>query len=48
MVQILYHVIIFYLTLHLVWFVIRERKLQNQLGGVLVLVIFLLRLLLIK
>jgi hypothetical protein len=48
MIQIIYHLIVFYLTYHLIWFVIREKKFWIQLSGVIVLIMFLLRLLLIK
>lgn len=48
MIQIVYHLIVFFLTIHIIWFVFKEKKIWNQLGGVLVLIIFLLRLLLIK
>jgi hypothetical protein len=48
MIQIIYHIIVIYLTLHLVWFIIHEKKFWNQLGAAMVLVMFLLRLLLIK
>lgn len=48
MIQIIYHMIVFYLTIHLVWFIIREKKLWDRLSGVMVLVVFLLRLFLIK
>lgn len=48
MIQIIYHIIVFYLTLHLIWFIIREKKFWSQLSGAIVLVILLLRLLLIK
>ncbi len=48
MIQIIYHFIVLYLTIHLIWFIIREKKFWNQLSGVIVLVMFLLRLLLIK
>lgn len=46
--QIIYHLIVLYLTLHLIWFVIREKKFRDQLSGAIVLIIFLLRLLLVK
>ncbi len=46
--RIIYHLIVLYLTLHLIWFVIREKKFRDQLSGAIVLIIFLLRLLLIK
>jgi len=48
MMKIIYHIIVFYLTIHLIWFVIREKKIQDQASGVIVLILFLLRLLLIK
>ena len=48
MIQILYHVIVLYMTIHLIWFVLREKKFWNQLSGVIVLIVFLLRVLLIK
>ena len=48
MIQIVYHIIVFYLTIHLIWFVIREKKIRDQASGVIVLILFLLRLLLIK
>jgi hypothetical protein len=48
MMQILYHLIVLYVTIHLVWYVIREKKFWSQLSGVIVLIMFLLRLLLIK
>jgi hypothetical protein len=46
--QIIYHLIVLYFTLHLVWFMLREKKLVNQLGGMIVLIMFLLRLFLVK
>jgi hypothetical protein len=48
MIQILYHLIVLYMTIHLIWFVIREKKFWHQLSGVIVLIAFLLRVLLIK
>ena len=48
MIQVIYHIIVFYLVIHLVWYILRDKKFWNQLGGALVLVIFLLRLFLIK
>ena len=48
MIQIIYHMIVFYLTIHLVRFIIREKKFWDRLSGVMVLVVFLLRLFLIK
>jgi hypothetical protein len=48
MIQIIYHAIVIYLTIHLIWFIIREKKCWDQFSGMLVLIIFLLRLFLIK
>ena len=48
MIQILYHLIVLYMTMHLLWFVIREKKFWDQLSGLIVLIVFLLRVLLIK
>jgi len=48
MIQIIYHIIVLYLTIHLVWFIVREKKFWDQLSGMIVLIIFLLRLFLIK
>jgi hypothetical protein len=48
MMQIIYHLIVLYLTVQLIWFVIREKKIPDQLSGVIVLIVFLLRLFLIK
>jgi hypothetical protein len=48
MIQIIYHIFVLYLTLHLIWFIIREKKFRNQLSGMLMLIMFLLRLFLIK
>ena len=46
--QIIYQIIVFYMTLHLLWFVLREKKIEDQASGAIVLILFLLRLLLIK
>ncbi len=46
--QIIYQIIVFYMTLHLIWFVFREKKFEDQASGAIVLILFLLRLLLIK
>jgi hypothetical protein len=43
-----YHLIILYLTLNLVWYLFRERKFWSQASAVLVLILFILRLFLIK
>lgn len=48
MIQIIYHIIVLYLTIHLVWFIVREKKFWDQLSGMIVLIMFLLRLFLIK
>ncbi len=48
MIQIIYHIFVFYLTLHLIGFIMREKKISDQLSGMLVLIMFLLRLFLIK
>ena len=48
MIQTIYHVIVLYLTIHLIWFIIREKKFWSQMSGVIVLIMFLLRLFLIK
>ena len=48
MIQIIYHLIVAYFTLHLIWFIVREKKIWTQLSGMIVLIMFLLRLLLIK
>lgn len=46
--HIVYHLIVFYLTAHLIWCLWCEKKLWNQVSVALVLIIFLLRLFLIK
>jgi hypothetical protein len=46
--QIAYHLIVLYLVCHLIWYLIRERKFWNQVCAALVLIMFLLRLFLIK
>jgi len=43
-----YHLIVFYLSLNLIWYLFREKKFWNQVSTVLVLIIFLLRLFLVK
>lgn len=48
MMQIIYHLIVLYLTVQLIWFIIREKKISDQLSGVIVLIVFLLRLFLVK
>ncbi len=46
--RIVYHLIVFYLTCHFVWYLFRERKFWNKVSIALVLILFLLRLFLIK
>jgi hypothetical protein len=46
--QIIYHIIVFYLTVHFIWYMFKEKKFWNQLSAAIVLIMFLLRLLLIK
>jgi len=46
--QIIYHLIVFYLTLHFIWSLFREKRFWNQVSVALVLIMFLLRLFLIK
>jgi len=46
--QILYHLIVLYLTVSLIWHLFREKKFLNQVSAALVLIVFLLRLFLIK
>ncbi len=46
--QILYHAIALYLTLNLIVYLFREKKFLSQLSTAFVLVLFVLRLLLIK
>ncbi len=43
-----YHFIVLYLSLHLVWYLLRQKRFWNQVGAALVLTLFLLRLFLIK
>lgn len=46
--QIIYQILVLYLTLNFVYYLFREKKFWNQMNTILVLVIFLLRLFLIK
>jgi hypothetical protein len=48
MIRIFYHLIVLYLSLHLFWYLIRQKKPWSQAGTALVLTLFLLRLFLIK
>jgi hypothetical protein len=46
--QIIYQLLVLYLTLNFIYYLFREKKFWNQVNTVLVLVLFLLRLFLIK
>jgi hypothetical protein len=46
--NIVYHLIVAYLTVHFVWHIFREKSFLKQAGAALVLIIFLLRLFLIQ
>lgn len=46
--RILYHLIVFCITIQLVWYLFREKNFWKQASLVLVLVLFLLRLFLIE
>jgi hypothetical protein len=46
--RLFYHFIVLYLSLHLLWYLVRQKNFWNQAGAALVLVLFLLRLFLIK
>lgn len=48
MKQIIYHFVIIYLTINFIWYLMREKKILNQLSAAIVLIMFLLRLFLIK
>jgi hypothetical protein len=48
MIRIFYQLIVFYLSLHLLWYLFHQKKFWSQASAVLVLVLFLLRLLGIK
>lgn len=48
MIQILYHIIVFYLTINLILYLLKEKKLWNQVSAGIVLIMFLLRVFLIK
>jgi hypothetical protein len=48
MIRFIYHLIVLYLSLHLFWYLVRQRKIGNQAAAALVLTLFLLRLFLIK
>jgi hypothetical protein len=46
--RLVYHLIVLYLTVQLLWYIFRERRLWAQASTVLVLALFLLRLFWIK
>ena len=46
--KILYHLIVIFLTVNLIWYLFREKKFWSQVGTAIVLIMFLLRLLLVK
>jgi hypothetical protein len=46
--QIIYHLIVFYMTVHLIWYIFREEKFWSRLSTSIVLIVLFLRLLLIK
>jgi hypothetical protein len=48
MLRFFYLLIVFYLSLHLLWHLFRQDKFRDQAGAVLVLALFLLRLFLVK
>jgi len=48
MIRIFYQLIVLYLSLHLLWYLFRQKKFWDQASVVLVLVLFLLRLFWIK
>ncbi len=46
--KILYQLIVFFLTIHLVWYLFREKNFWAQISTAIIIVLFLLRLFLIK
>lgn len=46
--RVIYLLIVFYLSLHLIWYLFRQKNFWSQASTVLVLALFLLRLFLIK
>jgi hypothetical protein len=48
MVRFIYDIIILYLSLHLLWYIVHQKKMGNQAGAALVLALCLLRLFLVK
>ena len=48
MIKIIYHLIVLFLTLNLIWYLFREEKFWAQVSTAIVLIMLLLRLFLIK
>jgi hypothetical protein len=48
MIRLFSHFIVLYLSLHLLWYLVRQKKIGNQAAAALVLTLFLLRLFLVK
>ncbi len=48
MIKIIYHLIVLFLTINLIWYLFREKQFWAQVSTAVVLVMFILRLLLIK
>jgi hypothetical protein len=48
MIKIIYHLIVLFLTINLVWYLFREKQFWAQVSTAIVLIMFLLRLFLIK
>lgn len=46
--KILYHLIVLFLSVNLVWYLFREKKFWSQVSTAIVLIMFLLRLFLVK
>ncbi len=46
--ELFYTLIVLYFAIHIGWYLFREKNVWNQAGGVLLLVLFLLRLLGVK
>ncbi|MGD8539276.1 MAG: hypothetical protein PVI66_11225 [Candidatus Aminicenantes bacterium] len=48
MIKIVYHLIVLFLTINLIWYLFREKQFWAQVSTAIVLIMFLLRLFLIK
>jgi hypothetical protein len=48
MIKIIYHLIVLFLTINLIWYLFREKQFWAQVSTAVVLIMFLLRLFLIK